>query len=151
MNVDKFFSDTAKWNLNVYGSASYVDAIYLSDDNININGNRVELAPELTYRVGANLRWKGLGVGWKFSYTGDQFTDATNSVFTSNAVNGLVPSYFVQDASISYEKGFVKLEAGVNNLANEIYFTRRASGYPGPGIIPSAGRLWYCTLQLKLP
>ena len=42
-----------------------------------------------------------------------------------------------------------KLEAGVNNLLNEKYFTRRATGYPGPGIIPSSPRNWYLTLQMK--
>jgi hypothetical protein len=33
-----------------------------------------------------------------------------------------------------------KLEAGVTNFTNNSYFTRRATGYPGPGIIPSDAR-----------
>ena len=43
----------------------------------------------------------------------------------------------------------IQLETGINNLSNEIYFTRRATGYPGPGIIPSPPRNYYVTLELK--
>jgi len=43
----------------------------------------------------------------------------------------------------------MKLEAGVNNLLDNKFFTRRATGYPGPGIIPSIPRNWYLTLQFK--
>ena len=45
--------------------------------------------------------------------------------------------------------GKFKIETGINNLANEIYFTRRATGYPGPGIIPSPPRNYYLTIQFK--
>ena len=31
-------------------------------------------------------------------------------------------------------------EINVNNALNTTYFTRRASGYPGPGILPSDPR-----------
>jgi Fe(3+) dicitrate transport protein len=40
-----------------------------------------------------------------------------------------------------------KLEAGVTNFTNNSYFTRRATGYPGPGIIPSDARSFYTTLE----
>ena len=43
----------------------------------------------------------------------------------------------------------ITFEIGVNNLLNEIYFTRRATGYPGPGIIPSPNRNFYLTTQIK--
>jgi Fe(3+) dicitrate transport protein len=42
------------------------------------------------------------------------------------------------------------LATGVNNIADRAYFTRRATGYPGPGIIPSEGRSFYVTLSLTL-
>jgi Fe(3+) dicitrate transport protein len=44
----------------------------------------------------------------------------------------------------------LKIETGINNIFNEKYFTRRATGYPGPGIIPSPPRNLYTTIQLKL-
>jgi Fe(3+) dicitrate transport protein len=37
------------------------------------------------------------------------------------------------------------LKAGINNVFNEQYTTRRASGYPGPGILPGEG---HSTFQL---
>jgi len=43
-----------------------------------------------------------------------------------------------------------RLEASVNNLGNAMYFTRRATGYPGPGILPSDGRSFFLTLQIKI-
>ena len=48
---------------------------------------------------------------------------------------------------ISKEKAY--LESGINNMLNSHYFTRRATGYPGPGIIPSPPRNTYITLQYK--
>ncbi|MBU2045897.1 MAG: TonB-dependent receptor, partial [Bacteroidetes bacterium] len=53
------------------------------------------------------------------------------------------------DFSSSYQFKKFALEACVNNLANQIYFTRRATGYPGPGILPSDGRGFFLTLQYK--
>jgi Fe(3+) dicitrate transport protein len=43
----------------------------------------------------------------------------------------------------------IKLEAGINNVLNNSYFTRRATGYPGPGIIPAEPRSFYATLEIK--
>ena len=63
---------------------------------------------------------------------------------------GQIPEYEVFDASLSYENEDYKLEAGINNLLNKSYFTRRATGYPGPGIIPSPPRNYYLTLELRL-
>jgi Fe(3+) dicitrate transport protein len=79
-----------------------------------------------------------------------QYTDATNAVESvPSAIYGEIPSYYILDLSSSYElKNNVTLETGVNNISNNMYFTRRAVGYPGPGIIPSDGRNFYLTLQL---
>ena len=54
------------------------------------------------------------------------------------------------DFSGKYSIKKIQLEFGVNNLTNESYFTRRASGYPGPGILPSPIRNYYLGLQIKL-
>ena len=58
-----------------------------------------------------------------------------------------IPSYYVADFSTSYKWGKWKLEAGITNFTNNRYFTRRATGYPGPGIIPSDTRTFYSTLE----
>lgn len=39
---------------------------------------------------------------------------------------------------------------GVNNLADAVYFTRRAGGYPGPGAMPADGRTAFVTLKSQL-
>jgi len=63
---------------------------------------------------------------------------------------GEIPSYSVVDLSSKYEKERFIIEAGVNNLLDRFYFTRRATGYPGPGIIPSDKRNYYLSLQFKI-
>ncbi|MCE6991020.1 hypothetical protein [Dyadobacter sp. CY323] len=49
-----------------------------------------------------------------------------------------------------YAFKMVRLEGSINNLANETYFTPRATGYSGPGILLSDGRSFYLTLQVKI-
>jgi len=41
------------------------------------------------------------------------------------------------------------LESGVNNILDASYFTRRATGYPGPGIIPSPRRNFYVAFEFN--
>ena len=87
----------------------------------------------------------------QYTYLGSQFTDATNSIDSNlSGVIGEIPEYDILDLSLSYAYKIFKLETGVNNLLDNAYFTRRATGYPGPGIIPSAPRNWYVTLEVKL-
>jgi len=54
------------------------------------------------------------------------------------------------DVSGTYSWRLLAISAGINNVANAVYFTRRAEGYPGPGIIPGDPINMYLTLQLKL-
>jgi Fe(3+) dicitrate transport protein len=44
----------------------------------------------------------------------------------------------------------VNLKAGINNLLNETYFTRRAGGYPGPGALPADGRTFFVSVGIKI-
>ena len=86
-----------------------------------------------------------------YSYTSSQFADAQNTISpTQNALFGEIPSYSVVDLSAKYEKENFIIELGVNNLLDRSYFTRRATGYPGPGIIPSDKRNYYLSLQFKI-
>ena len=81
----------------------------------------------------------------------DQFSDSTNALSGNlSGVIGLIPAYNVLDLSSSVSRGRFRFELGVNNVSNEIYFTRRATGYPGPGIIPSPNRNVYLTVQFKI-
>ena len=68
---------------------------------------------------------------------------------SSNGTSGQIPAYYVADISASYKWNRFKLEAGVTNFTDNSYFTRRATGYPGPGIIPSDPIGFYTTVEFK--
>jgi Fe(3+) dicitrate transport protein len=77
--------------------------------------------------------------------------DSNSITPTANGVNGLIPSYQVIDISGTYNfstQFFVK--GGINNLMNEKYFTRRSSGYPGPGLLTAEPRNFFMTVGVKL-
>jgi Fe(3+) dicitrate transport protein len=80
------------------------------------------------------------------------FTDANNtSTPTANGQNGLIPAYNVWDFTATYRLNEqFSIKAGVNNLTDERYFTRRAGGYPGPGLLPADGRSFWLSLNVKL-
>jgi len=97
------------------------------------------------------IGYKNLLSSIQFTYLSNQFTDASNATTGSiSGVIGEIPAYNVLDVSLSYKYKNFKLETGINNVLDAHYFTRRATGYPGPGIIPSPSRNWYATLQIKL-
>lgn len=139
-NVSKDF--TFKQHINF----SYIDGRYTGTKESAFRNKKVELVPNIICRTSLGFGWRDLLLSTQFSYVGQQFTDATNSEQSGDAVNGLVPAYYVMDLSVKYViKGFT-IEGNVNNLLDNSYFTRRATGYPGPGIIPSDRRTFYVTL-----
>jgi Fe(3+) dicitrate transport protein len=136
-------------HLQAYGNFAFTHARYVSSDEPGISGNHIELVPPVIIRTGLQHQWKSLKVSAQYSWVASQFSDATNAIRTSTAVEGIIPSYGVADVSASYLLGDWKIEFSVNNVLNERYFTRRADGYPGPGIIPSDGRAFYMTLEFR--
>lgn len=159
--ITAFFKSSRFGYLHVFASLAHVDARYddflvtsVSNGTVverNLAGNRVENAPRKINRYGATYRFKDFSMTWQLSDTGDAFADASNTIEpNAAATTGLIPAYQVQDLSASYTfKKKYSLKAGVNNLTDERYFTRRAGGYPGPGIMPADGRTFYTTLALK--
>lgn len=137
-------------NLNVFVSAGYTNAIYIKSNFTRVIGNSLEFAPPVTVRGGITYRYKKFSSTIQCAYTASQFTEATNTTFTANAVNGEIPAYYVLDFSAQYAFKCVKLMAGINNLSNNRYFTRRAVSYPGPGIIPAEPLTFYITLGIRL-
>ena len=105
----------------------------------------------MNLKFGIQYQYKSFTSSLLYSYTSSQFADAQNTTSpTQNALFGEIPSYSVLDLSIKYEKERFIIETGVNNLLDRSYFTRRATGYPGPGIIPSDKRNYYLSLQFKI-
>ncbi|NEN24320.1 TonB-dependent receptor [Cryomorpha ignava] len=139
-------TDEQHFGLAIFGNFALNEAEYSEDNDLSISGNKVELTPEIMIRSGLRSTWKNISATFQVSMTGEQYTDATNAVQTPNAVNGIIPTYTVLDLSLAYKPGKFKIETGINNLSNAAYYTRRADGYPGPGIIPSDGISGYLTV-----
>ncbi len=116
----------------------------------SVVGKQVELVPPLTVKTGVAARYGNLRGQLLYTYVYEQYSDATNAEFVVDATRGIIPSYQVMDASVSYRYRNYRLQVGVNNLADARYFTRRATGYPGPGIIPAEARSWYLGLQVVI-
>ena len=149
-NLKKVLGLNNNIKLNYFINTSIIDSKYLKSDQAGVEGNKVEFVPDLNFKMGLNGGYKNLLGSIQYSYLGSQFTDATNSkTATASGVIGEIPEYDILDISLSYSYKQFKLETGINNVLDNSYFTRRATGYPGPGIIPSAPRNWYTTLQIK--
>ena len=145
------FTDLENHKLNVFLNTSYQNGTYVRSKEKALIGNKVELNPDLNVKLGLQFQYKNFTSSVLYSHTSNQFADAQNTVTpTPNALFGEIPAYSVMDLSMKYHQGKFSLEAGVNNLLNKSYFTRRASGYPGPGIIPSDKRNCYLSLQVKI-
>lgn len=128
----------------------YTDARYFRSENKSPEGKRVELAPAYIVRGGVAYRIRGFGMQLQYAHTAQQFTDANNTLTSANGITGVIPAYGVADLSASYEYRRLKVSAGCSNLLNAKYFTRRANGYPGPGILPSDPRNFYLTPGVTL-
>jgi Fe(3+) dicitrate transport protein len=112
----------------------------------------VENAPEHILRSGISAGYKTFLLTAQVSYVSETFSDANNTVTpTANGQNGLIPSYTIADLTASYKlsKGF-NIKAGLNNVFDKRYFTRRAGGYPGPGVLPGDGRNFFVSVGAKL-
>ncbi|MCL9807258.1 TonB-dependent receptor [Flavobacterium amniphilum] len=136
---------------NIFTNASITESEYLKSDVPNVQGNKVEFVPLYNLKAGMGFGYKNFLSHLQVSYVSSEFTDAENHTTDSNdnvyGIFGKIPSYYVMDFSTAYKWKRFKLETGVNNLTNNWYFTRRATGYPGPGIIPSEPRTFYMSLE----
>lgn len=139
-----------KNSISFFTNIAWLDARYINSSEPAFNNKKVELVPSLFVKTGITYKRKNIKATYQYAYTSEQFTDATNAKYTTNAVNGIIPAYYVMDLSIEYIYKRFTFGSGINNLSNNIYFTRRSDGYPGPGIIPSDGRSFYISLQFSI-
>jgi Fe(3+) dicitrate transport protein len=148
-------------NITFFASLAFIDASYgdfrvvtrsgTALTETTLKNKRVENAPQRIFRTGVTYAYKKLTATVQYNYTSDAFSDANNTVTAvATGVNGLIPSYQIVDVAATYkftEKFFVK--GGLNNFFNEKYFTRRAGGYPGPGIMSADPRNFFLTVGAK--
>ena len=140
--------------LTIFANTAVTQSEYLDSEIAGIKGNEVEFVPTLNLKTGINFGLKNFLGSIQYSYVSKQFTDASNAEQNvrdnQSGIKGEIPPYDVLDLSLSWTFRQFSLESGINNILNSSYFTRRATGYPGPGIIPSPPRTFYTTLQIKI-
>jgi Fe(3+) dicitrate transport protein len=124
-------------SLNLFQSTGFTDARYTEGP---LRNNRVELAPRWNVRAGATYAKGNFSATLSQTWMTDIFSNATNTLTSADGTQGLIPSFRVWDLAGTYRFRRFQFRTGVNNLADNRYFTRRATGYPGPGIIPADGR-----------
>jgi Fe(3+) dicitrate transport protein len=149
-------------SLSVFASWGYTDARYSNFKVVvkqgstlvesNLKNKQVENAPKHTLRTGCTIGYKTFSLTGQFSYVSACYTDAGNTLLpAANGQNGLIPAYNITDITVTYKLlKNVQFKTGINNLFNKHYFTRRAGGYPGPGLMPADGRSFFATASLKL-
>jgi Fe(3+) dicitrate transport protein len=152
VNLARALRKNIKSDLIVFSSTSYTDARYGGGyKDANLVGKKVENAPAYILRNGLTAGYGRFNYTIQLSYVSKAYSDASNTVIrTLNGQNGLIPAYTVTDISSTYKfNKKMNVKAGVNNLFNEMYFTRRSGGYPGPGLLPADGRTFFISFSLK--
>ena len=170
LDIVKKLRKNSRWGLPLFVSYAHNRSVYgdyfISTKNssgqyiaINLKGNSVENAPENILRAGFGFQCSSQkNPHRKFvsqiqlSSVSASFSDANNTVAAvANGTNGLIPSYRIWDWNTTFHiNKHVNVKLSVNNLSNERYFTRRAGGYPGPGVMPSDGRSVLCSVGINL-
>ena len=136
--------------LNVFLNFSFIDSEYTKSEEPGVTGKKVEFIPNSNIKTGLRFGYKNFLFSTQYTFLSSQYTDSSNAVDGNlSGVIGLIPSYEIVDISSSFLAGRFKFELGINNLFDKAYYTRRATGYPGPGIITSPNRNIYFTTQVK--
>ncbi len=141
-----------------FTSIAYMDARYIRGEvsigssNKSIRNNKVESAPEWIIRSGIEFQYQALSASILYSFTDKTYSDALNTIIPpASGARGLTPGYQLVDLNISYRTmSLLQIKAGLNNIFNHQYFTKRPAFYPGPGIWPGDGRNMYVTVGIRL-
>ena len=161
-DVLRAMSKKTPWRIPVFVSYAFTSAQYTTlwltqknpqglYDTLSLRGNRVENAPMHIARLGMGAGYKGWDVHAQWSSISGVFTDALNtSKPNATATVGYLPGYHILDINSTWKmsKGW-EVRMSINNALNTRYATRRASGYPGPGMMPSDGRAALLSVTYK--
>ncbi len=149
-----FFKEADDYIAGAFINAAFTESEYTSSERNNVEGKQVEFIPAVNLKTGVDFGFRNFLGSLQYTYLSKQFTDATNAPQVKSdsqrGIEGAIPAYGILDLSLSYKYKIFRLETGINNLLDNSYFTNRATGYPGPGIIPAQPLTWYTSLQMKL-
>ena len=152
---------TTEHKLSFFTNGSLNRGVYTNinerTSNVVRSGKKLQEIPLYNIKTGILYGFRKFTSSLQAVFIGEQFSDAANTrvrltgLQETTGVFGQIPAYAVVDFSCKYRlsKHFL-LSGSINNLLNEKYFTRRATAYPGPGIIPSGPRTYYLTLSVKI-
>jgi Fe(3+) dicitrate transport protein len=144
-------------DISLFNSFSHTHHRYINGQinyngkNNPLTGNWAEGTPEWIERAGAQFYYHAISAYLQYCYTGKSYSDANNTQYNPTGVSGPVPAYHIWDCSVSWHfQKYFSLSAGINNLGDEKYFTRRINMYPGPGILPADGRSYFVSVGIKI-
>ncbi|MCB9230679.1 MAG: TonB-dependent receptor [Bacteroidia bacterium] len=140
--------ESNSYRISVFTSTSWMDGVYINgmvrngNTNTDVTGNKLETVPQWISRNGLQLAYRQFVAVLQYSYVSKSWSNALNTeIPSSNGAVGLVPGYGLLDLNMSLRvsSGLV-FKLSLNNITNKQYFTKRPTGYPGPGIWNSDGR-----------
>ncbi len=161
LKMNKKVGDISLFASLAFINAEYVDfkttsitgtAPSIVIDEVNLKNNKVEYAPSQIHNIGLTYSSKGFSATAQTRISSDVFSDATNTeIPNATGTIGKIDGYQVYDLSMEYK--FFKnynIRFSINNLTDTKYATRRAGGYPGPGLISGEGRTINLGIGIKL-
>jgi len=156
VNLMRWLSpDNRSFRINMFLNSAFTFSRYIKSEENNVVGKQVEFIPNVNIKSGIRAAYRDLEFSYQFTYLSQQYTDVQNSNAAGlgdnrSGIIGEIPSYHISDLTMTYNYSYLTFNAGINNLLDRSYFTRRATGYPGPGIIPSDRRSYFVSLTFKL-
>ncbi|MCX7728142.1 MAG: TonB-dependent receptor, partial [Bacteroidia bacterium] len=146
------------YDVNIYYAGTFQNFKYTRWDDPatfntskNLVGKSVEYAPDFIHRTGVKFLSKYVDISYQKQFYSDVFTDAMNTDKpNATATIGKIKGFTIDDITmnIKLHKWF-SLSTTINNIFDVKYATRRAGGYPGPGLMPGNGRNWLVSIGFK--
>ncbi len=160
-NILKILKKESEHKLTFFVNGSINRGVYtnVNDRSAGVvrSGKRLEDIPQYNLKSGIAYGYRRFSATLQGTFVGEQFSDAQNTrvqitpLQETTGVFGEIPAYSVVDLSAKFELSKrINLSGTINNLLNQSYFTRRATAYPGPGIIPAQPRSYFLTMHLKI-
>ena len=88
------------------------------------NGKEVENVPNVTVRSSLTYKSSKTKAQIQWNLVGSQYSDATNSTYTPNAIYGEIPLYHVLDLSVNHRLGkLMSLGLKLNNVLNTALYS----------------------------
>jgi Fe(3+) dicitrate transport protein len=155
--LDFIIHNRPKFRWSVFTASSFMKGKYLNGEvtngteNVSVDGNLLPGVPQIISRNGFLFKTSRWSFTLQYSYTSSFYSDPLNIEFAENGTVGLVPSYGILDFNTSLKvTDFLVLKGSLSNIGNVTYYTKRPTGYPGPGIWTSDGRSAVLSLGIKI-